>query len=234
MTTRIQGELHLHPAHERGIQDPVRTLKLGSGTCRDFAVLMMEAVRSLGPRRAFRLRLHLRPGPRRGGARRAAAPPTPGAGLPARRRLGGIRSHQRHRRQPRPDPRGDRARPGQAVPLSGTWTGFRLRQPRHDGRRQRRQRARSPPTRGAPPRVVAALTPGNEQNAPHADPRRLRNRLRLPAADADAAGAERPSLARAGPVDAAPDRPSTRRSAPATTATASATSAPASWLRPGG
>ena len=36
------------PRHERGIQDPVRTLKLGSGTCRDFAVLMMEAARSLG------------------------------------------------------------------------------------------------------------------------------------------------------------------------------------------
>ena len=31
-----------------GTQAPARTLKLGSGTCRDFAVLMMEAVRSLG------------------------------------------------------------------------------------------------------------------------------------------------------------------------------------------
>src|SRR5713101_6311890 len=33
---------------EYGAQDPLETLKLGSGSCRDFAVLMMEAVRSLG------------------------------------------------------------------------------------------------------------------------------------------------------------------------------------------
>jgi len=33
---------------ERGVQDPAETLRRGSGTCRDFAVLMMEAVRSLG------------------------------------------------------------------------------------------------------------------------------------------------------------------------------------------
>ena len=31
-----------------GAQSPVQTLALGSGTCRDFAVLMMEAARSLG------------------------------------------------------------------------------------------------------------------------------------------------------------------------------------------
>lgn len=31
-----------------GTQDPLRTLELGSGSCRDFALLMMEAARSLG------------------------------------------------------------------------------------------------------------------------------------------------------------------------------------------
>jgi transglutaminase-like putative cysteine protease len=31
-----------------GIQEPLQTLKLRSGSCRDFALLMMEAVRSLG------------------------------------------------------------------------------------------------------------------------------------------------------------------------------------------
>ena len=30
------------------MQAPLQTLRLGSGTCRDFALLMMEAVRSLG------------------------------------------------------------------------------------------------------------------------------------------------------------------------------------------
>ena len=34
--------------HEPGIQDPRTTLRLQTGTCRDFAMLMMEAVRSLG------------------------------------------------------------------------------------------------------------------------------------------------------------------------------------------
>jgi transglutaminase-like putative cysteine protease len=33
---------------ESGTQDPATTLRLGRGTCRDFALLMMEAVRSLG------------------------------------------------------------------------------------------------------------------------------------------------------------------------------------------
>jgi transglutaminase-like putative cysteine protease len=33
---------------EMGVQDPVTTLRLKSGSCRDFAVLMMEAARSLG------------------------------------------------------------------------------------------------------------------------------------------------------------------------------------------
>ncbi len=33
---------------EKGIQDPLQTLQLGSGSCRDLAMLMIEAVRSLG------------------------------------------------------------------------------------------------------------------------------------------------------------------------------------------
>jgi transglutaminase-like putative cysteine protease len=33
---------------ERGTQDPVGTVRIGRGSCRDLALLMMEAVRSLG------------------------------------------------------------------------------------------------------------------------------------------------------------------------------------------
>jgi transglutaminase-like putative cysteine protease len=33
---------------EKGIQDPLLTLRIGSGSCRDLAMLMIEAVRSLG------------------------------------------------------------------------------------------------------------------------------------------------------------------------------------------
>jgi transglutaminase-like putative cysteine protease len=34
--------------HEPGVQSPLETLNLGSGTCRDYALFMMEAVRSVG------------------------------------------------------------------------------------------------------------------------------------------------------------------------------------------
>jgi transglutaminase-like putative cysteine protease len=34
--------------HEKGIQDPLRTLEIGSGCCRDLAMFMIESVRSLG------------------------------------------------------------------------------------------------------------------------------------------------------------------------------------------
>jgi transglutaminase-like putative cysteine protease len=34
--------------HEKGTQNPIRTLKLGSGSCRDLAVLMIVTLRSLG------------------------------------------------------------------------------------------------------------------------------------------------------------------------------------------
>jgi len=47
MTCAVKSELRYRPRHEPGVQAPTETLALGSGSCRDFAVLMMEAVRSL-------------------------------------------------------------------------------------------------------------------------------------------------------------------------------------------
>ncbi|CAA9273149.1 MAG: Transglutaminase-like domain protein, partial [uncultured Acetobacteraceae bacterium] len=55
-------------------------------------------------RGAVRLRLPLLAGARRQRARRRRRHPRLGSRVPARRRLGGVRSDQRHRRQPRPDP----------------------------------------------------------------------------------------------------------------------------------
>jgi transglutaminase-like putative cysteine protease len=48
MTRGIQKEVTYNRRAEKGVQSPAETLQLNRGSCRDFAVLMMEAVRSLG------------------------------------------------------------------------------------------------------------------------------------------------------------------------------------------
>ena len=48
MTHAIKAKFGYQERHEEGTQTAAATLALGSGTCRDFAVLMMEAVRSIG------------------------------------------------------------------------------------------------------------------------------------------------------------------------------------------
>ncbi len=48
MTRHIRQEFHYVRRMEKGVQCPAETLRNRSGSCRDFAVLMIEAVRSLG------------------------------------------------------------------------------------------------------------------------------------------------------------------------------------------
>ena len=48
MTKAIRHRFTYRARHTPGIQDPRTTMKLETGTCRDFALLMMEAVRALG------------------------------------------------------------------------------------------------------------------------------------------------------------------------------------------
>jgi len=48
MTQAIHTDFRYGKRLEKGAQTPLETLALGGGTCRDYAVLMMEAVRSLG------------------------------------------------------------------------------------------------------------------------------------------------------------------------------------------
>ncbi len=48
MTHAVKERFAYTEREETGIQDPIDTLRLESGSCRDFAVLMIEAVRSLG------------------------------------------------------------------------------------------------------------------------------------------------------------------------------------------
>ena len=48
MTHAIKAEFRYEARHEEGTQTAAETLALGSGTCRDFALPMMEALRSFG------------------------------------------------------------------------------------------------------------------------------------------------------------------------------------------
>ncbi len=48
MNLAIRHRFTYRSRHDPGVQEPRTTLRLETGTCRDFALLMMEAVRSLG------------------------------------------------------------------------------------------------------------------------------------------------------------------------------------------
>jgi transglutaminase-like putative cysteine protease len=48
MVEAIRADFRYNPRDEMGTQDPLVTLQSGSGTCRDFALFLMEAVRGLG------------------------------------------------------------------------------------------------------------------------------------------------------------------------------------------
>ena len=48
MTNRIKSEFRYQARDAEGVQTPEETLAYGSGSCRDFTLLMMEAVRRLG------------------------------------------------------------------------------------------------------------------------------------------------------------------------------------------
>jgi transglutaminase-like putative cysteine protease len=48
MVESVRAEFDYNHRSEMGTQDPLVTLDSGTGTCRDFALFLMEAVRSLG------------------------------------------------------------------------------------------------------------------------------------------------------------------------------------------
>jgi transglutaminase-like putative cysteine protease len=123
MTHAIQRDLTYAAREESGVQDPGKTLRTGSGSCRDFAVLMIEAVRSLGLAARFVTGYLYLPEDRRaervgGGATHAWMEVyVPGAGWVEFDPTNGIvGNHDLIRVAVVRDPR-------QAVPISGTWTG---------------------------------------------------------------------------------------------------------------
>jgi transglutaminase-like putative cysteine protease len=48
MTNAIKAQFRYQRRDQEGTQSPDETLRLGSGTCRDFALLLMEAARRMG------------------------------------------------------------------------------------------------------------------------------------------------------------------------------------------
>ena len=124
LTRTIKQTFTYVARHEKGIQHPLLTLKLGSGSCRDLAMLMIEAVRSLGMAARFVSGyLHV---PDHNDDRNAGGGNThawvqvylpgpgwvdfdPASGIVGNRGLVRVAVVR--------DPR-------QAIPLHGTWTGF--------------------------------------------------------------------------------------------------------------
>jgi transglutaminase-like putative cysteine protease len=137
ITHAIRRDFTYVRREEQGIQDPLVTLKLRSGSCRDFALLMMEAVRALGFAARFVSGYLYVPSDDRMG--QPAAPPSaaplaaregggsthawvqvyvPGAGWMEFDPTNGIvGNHDLIRVAIARDP-------SQAVPLWGSWTGF--------------------------------------------------------------------------------------------------------------
>jgi transglutaminase-like putative cysteine protease len=121
MTERVHRDFVYVTRRERGVQEPAQTLHLGSGSCRDLALLMMEALRSLGfATRFVSGYLDTHTSSRRGGGATHAWVMVylPGSGWVEYDPTNGIIGNR------------DLIRvavardPSQVVPVSGTWTGF--------------------------------------------------------------------------------------------------------------
>ena len=123
MTRTIRRQFTYRGRQSSGVQTPAETLRLGTGTCRDFAVLMMEAVRCLGMAARF-VSGYIYVPERAGGTHRGGGNThawvqvyVPGAGwleFDPTNNIVGSRDLIRV---------AVTREPGQAVPLSGSWTG---------------------------------------------------------------------------------------------------------------
>lgn len=124
MTRTIKESFTYSKRMEMGIQDPLTTLSLRRGSCRDFALLMMEAVRSLGLAARFisgYLYVPHRPGKKviGGGATHAWVEVyLTGAGWVEFDPTNGVAGNQNLIRV------AVARDPAQASPIYGTWTGF--------------------------------------------------------------------------------------------------------------
>jgi transglutaminase-like putative cysteine protease len=123
ITHAIKQQFRYRRRTDPGVQTPLETLQLGTGTCRDFALFMIEAVRSLGfAARFVSGYLHVRASSGRvgGGSTHAWVQVyLPSAGWVEFDPTNGIvGNHDLIRVAVAREPR-------QALPLSGTYTGLR-------------------------------------------------------------------------------------------------------------
>jgi transglutaminase-like putative cysteine protease len=123
ITRSIKDEFKYATRYTEGVQAPTETLSLKSGTCRDFALLMIEAVRALGFAARFVTGYLYSPGADNGGNRGGGATHAwvqvylPGAGWMEFDPTNGLVGNR------------DLIRvavtrdPAQAIPIKGSWTG---------------------------------------------------------------------------------------------------------------
>jgi transglutaminase-like putative cysteine protease len=157
LTYAIKESFTYNRRSETGIQDPLTTLMLNRGTCRDFAILMIEAVRALGLAARFVSGYIYSPsldgsGHVGGGSTHAWCQVyLPGAGWVEFDPTNGIIGNRDLIRiAVARDPR-------QAVPLSGTWTG----EPSDFLEMSVEVNVTSPPSR-ATRSVAGSTSPGHE------------------------------------------------------------------------
>ena len=125
MNQLIGDTLRYAVRHEQGTQAPLETLALGTGTCRDFALLMMEALRWLGVATRFVSGYLHDPATDGSGAALSGAGAThawlqaylPGAGWVAFDPTNNLQGGMQLIRV------GVARHPGQAAPVAGSWYG---------------------------------------------------------------------------------------------------------------
>jgi hypothetical protein len=130
MTHGIRKAFTYRKRHEHGTQHPLDTLQTRSGTCRDYALFMIEALRRVG--------LSVHSGRSVAWLCRRRLDPCLGSGLSAERRLDRVRSHQRHCRHQGSRSGGGGARSAPGHPAARHLSRFGRCVCRHGGQHQRR------------------------------------------------------------------------------------------------
>ena len=136
MTHGIRKAFTYRKRHAHGTQHPLDTLQTRSGTCRDYALFMIEALRRLGIAARFVSGYLFVHGDRAHGYVGGGSTHAWVQVYLAERGLDRVRSDQRHRRQPRSHSRRSRARSAPGDPAARHLSRLRRRLSRHGRQHQ--------------------------------------------------------------------------------------------------